>query len=139
VLSHDEQRAWDEIRRRYAEEAEEPAGPVLDPTIRRPRSSEPAGVTVAVVVASRVAVLLLLFGALSVGLAIAVATAFGWLLWRYRRLLGGGQAARTVGAPRRPPRRCGAPVVAVGGAAAPAHPGDGVTVVDAASSSLCGR
>lgn len=89
MLSHDEQRAWDEIRRRYAEEAEEPAGPVLDPTVRRPRSSEPAGVPVAVVVASRVAVLLLLFGALSVGLAIAVATAFGWLLWRHRRLLGG--------------------------------------------------
>jgi hypothetical protein len=93
VLSRDEQRAWDEIRRRHAEEAEEPAGPVLDPTLRRPRSAEPAGVPVAVVVASRVAVLLLLFGALSVGLAIAFATAFGWLLWRYRRLLGG--AARS--------------------------------------------
>ncbi len=89
MLSRDEQRAWDEIRRRHAEEAEEPAGPVLDPTVRRPRSSEPAGVSVAVVVASWVAVLLLLFGALSVGLAIAFATAFGWLLWRYRRLLGG--------------------------------------------------
>ena len=89
MLSRDEQRAWDEIRRRYAEEAEEPAGPVLDLTVRRPRSSELAGVAVAVVVASRVAVLLLLFGALSVGLAIAVATAFGWLLWRHRRLLGG--------------------------------------------------
>jgi hypothetical protein len=102
VLSHDEQRAWDEIRRRYAEEAEEPAGPVLDPTIRRPRSSEPAGVTVAVVVASRVAVLLLLFGALSVGLglAIAVATAFGWLLWRYRRLLGGAVMPPAPSAPR---------------------------------------
>ena len=84
MRSHDEQRAWDEIRRRYAEEAEEPAGPVLDPTVRRPRSSEPAGVPVAVVVASRVAVLLLLLGALSVGVAIAVATAFGWLLWRHR-------------------------------------------------------
>jgi hypothetical protein len=100
VLSHDEQRAWDEIRRRYAEEAEEPAGPVLDPTLRRPRSSEPAGVTVAVVVASRVAVLLLLFGALSVGLAIAVATAFGWLLWRYRRLLGGAVRPPAPSAPR---------------------------------------
>ena len=100
MLSHDEQRAWDEIRRRYAEEAEEPVGPVLDPTVRRPRSSEPAGVTVAVVVASRVAVLLLLFGALSVGLAIAVATAFGWLLWRYRRLLGGAVRPPAPSAPR---------------------------------------
>ena len=90
MLSHDEQRAWDEIRRRYAEEAEEPAGPVLDPTVRRPRSSEPADVPVAVVVGSRIAILLVLLGALSAGVAIAVATALGWLLWRYRWLLAGG-------------------------------------------------
>ena len=89
MLSQDEQRAWGEIRRRYAEVAEEPARPVLDLTVRRPRSSELTDVPVAVVLGSRIALLLVLFGALSVGLAIAVATALGWLLWRYRRLLGG--------------------------------------------------
>ena len=91
MLSHDEQRAWDEIRRRYAEEAEEPARPVLDLTVPRPRSWEPADVPVAVVVVgSRIAILLVLVGALGVGLTIAVATVLGWLLWRYRWLPCGG-------------------------------------------------
>ncbi|MGR6964999.1 hypothetical protein ACU610_11100 [Geodermatophilus sp. URMC 61] len=61
-----------------------------DLTVRRPRSGEPADVPVAVVVGSRIAVLLVLVGALSAGLAIAVATVLGWLLWRYRSLLTGG-------------------------------------------------
>jgi hypothetical protein len=90
MLSHDEQRAWDEIRRRYAEEAEEPPRPVLHLTVRRPRSSEPADLPAAVVAGSWIAVLLVIFGALIAGLAIAVTTALGWLLWRYWWLSGGG-------------------------------------------------
>ena len=43
-----------------------------------------------------------------------------------------GQAVGTVGEPGRDDRRCGVPVL--GGAAAPAHPGDDVTVLVAASS-----
>jgi hypothetical protein len=90
VLSHDEQKAWNEIRHRYAEEAEEPARPVLDLTVRRPRSSKPGGLPAAVVAGSGIAILLVICGAPLAGLAIAVATAPRWLLWRYGPLLDGG-------------------------------------------------
>ncbi len=89
MLSHDEQRAWNEIRRRYAEEAGEPVRAVLDLTVRRPRSSEPGGILAAVVAGSGIAILLVIFGAPLAGLAIAVATAPRWLLWRYGFLLDG--------------------------------------------------
>ena len=88
MLSHDEQRAWNEIRRRYAREAEEPALPVIDLEIRRPRSSTPA--VLAAVVAAGIAVLLVVLGAPVAGLAIAVASVPPWLLWRYWPLLDGG-------------------------------------------------
>ena len=90
MLSHDEQRAWDEIRRGYAEEAEEPARPVLDLTVRRPRSSTPVALRAAVVAGGCTAVLLVVLGAPIAGLAIAVATVPQWLLWRYWPLLDGG-------------------------------------------------
>jgi hypothetical protein len=90
VLSHDEQRAWDEIRQHYAMEAEEPARPVLDLTVRRPRSPQPLALRAAVVAGGCIAVLLVVLGAPVAGLAIAVATVPQWLLWRYWPLLDGG-------------------------------------------------
>jgi hypothetical protein len=89
VLSPDEQRAWDEIRRRWAEEVEEPTRPVLDPRARRPRSAPPAGLIATVVAGGCLAVLLVVCGAPLAGLAVAVATAPRWLLWRYWPLLDG--------------------------------------------------
>jgi hypothetical protein len=98
MLSHDEQRAWDEIRRHCAETSEEPARPVLDPTVRRPRSSTPVALRAAVVAGGCLAVLLVILGAPVAGLAIAVATVPQGLLWRYWPLLDGGVApsARTA-------------------------------------------
>jgi hypothetical protein len=89
VLSLEEQRAWDEIRRRWAEEVEEPARPVPDPRARRPRSAPPAGLLATVVAGGSLAVLLVVWGAPLAGLAVAVATAPRWLLWRYWPLLDG--------------------------------------------------
>jgi len=89
VLSHDEQRAWDQIRRGWSAEAEEPARPALDPTVRRLRSSTPMALRAAVVAGGCVAVLLAALGAPAAGLAIAVATVPQWLLWRYWPLLDG--------------------------------------------------
>lgn len=97
MLSHDEQRAWNEIRRRYALEAEEPALPVIDLEIRRPRSWTPAALAVVVAVGCT-AVLLVVLGAPVAGLAVAVASVPQWLLWRYWPVLDGGvvPSARTA-------------------------------------------
>jgi hypothetical protein len=97
MLSSDERRAWDEIRRRYAKEAEEPPLPVIDLEVRRPRSSTPAALA-AVVAGLCIAILLVVLGAPVAGLAIAVATVPQWLLWRYWPLLDGGvvPSARTA-------------------------------------------
>ena len=89
MLSPDEQRAWDEIRRRCAEEVEEPTRPVLDPRAPRPRSAAPASLLATVVAGGCLAVLLVVCGAPLAGLAVAVATAPRWLLWRYWPLLDG--------------------------------------------------
>ena len=100
MLSHDEQRAWDEIRRGYAEEAEEPARPVVDPAVRRPRSSTPVALRAAVVAGGLLAVVLVVLGAPVAGLAIAVATVPQWLLWRWWPLLDGGVGPSAVTAAR---------------------------------------
>ncbi|SES74301.1 hypothetical protein [Geodermatophilus poikilotrophus] len=89
MLGPDEQRTWDEIRLRFAEEVEEPARPVLDPRARRPRSPAPASLLATVVAGGCLAVLLVFCGAPLAGLAVAVATAPRWLLWRYWPLLDG--------------------------------------------------
>ena len=94
MLSSDEKRAWDEIRRHYAREAEEPARR-LDLTVQRPRSSTPVALRAAVVAGGGLAVLLVVLGAPVAGLAIAVATVPQWLLWRYWPLLE-GEHARVV-------------------------------------------
>ena len=103
MLSSDEQRAWTEIRRRDAEEAEEPALPVIDLDIRRPRSSTPA-VLAALVAVGCTAVLLGVLGVPVAGPAIAVASVPPWLLWRYWPLLDGGVAPSARTAPRDVPR-----------------------------------
>ena len=113
MLSPDEQRAWDEIRRRWAEEVEEPTRPVLDPRARRPRSAPPAGLIATVVAGGCLAVLLVVCGAPLAGLAIAVATAPRWLLWRYWSLLDG------VVPPSAPTASQGIPLDAAG------HPSSG--------------
>ena len=98
MLTHDEQRAWDQIRRGWSAEAEEPARPALDPTVRRLRSSTPTALRAAVVAGGCLAVLLVVLGAPVAGLAIAVATVPQWLLWRCWPLLdsGAGREAATA-------------------------------------------
>ena len=103
MLSHDEQRAWNEIRRRYAKEAEEPDLPVIDLEIRRPRSWTPAALA-AVVAGGCTAVLLVVLGVPVAGLAIAAATIPPWLLWRYWPVLDGGVAFSARTAPPDVPR-----------------------------------
>jgi hypothetical protein len=88
MLNSHEQRAWDEIRAHYAEEADEPAPPDRDPTVR-PRTPRPLSLAATVVAGGCVAALLVLIGAPVAGLAIAVATIPRWLLWRYWSLLDG--------------------------------------------------
>ena len=89
MLSSHEQRIWDDIERFWAAEAEEPVLPVLPgrrPVLRR----DDRGVDdlpAAVVAGAWSAILLVLFGALVVGLAVAGATALGWSLWRLRPLV----------------------------------------------------
>ncbi|SDC91956.1 hypothetical protein SAMN05660690_2925 [Geodermatophilus telluris] len=107
MLSAEEERAWEEIRRRYAREVEEPARR-LDPGGRRLRSSTPVALRAAVVAGGGLAVLLVVLGAPLAGLAIAVATVPQWLLWRYWPVLDGGvgpsapAGTRTLHAPDRP-------------------------------------
>jgi hypothetical protein len=77
VLSDHEQRVLEELERRYGTEAREP---VLSRRSRRP-ARRPPGVR-AVAVLGCVSVVLLVAGAASAALALAVATAIGWFSWR---------------------------------------------------------
>ncbi|WP_369134849.1 hypothetical protein [Modestobacter sp. I12A-02662] len=79
--SHDEQRAWDEIRANCAEEAGEPAPPGHGPVVRPPRTPRPVHLTATVVVSGCIAALLVVLGAPVVGAAVAVAALPRWLLW----------------------------------------------------------
>ena len=81
VLSEHEQRVWDDVERFWAEEAEEPPRPAR--LSRRRTPGDPADLPVLVVAGAWGVILLVLFGALAAGLAIGVATALGWALWRY--------------------------------------------------------
>jgi len=89
MLRHDEQRAWEDIRRLYGEETRQQARPVPDRTSRRPGPGEPAGLLAAAVAGGCLAVLLVIIGAPVAGLVIAVATVPRWLLWRYGASLDG--------------------------------------------------
>ncbi|MGY1763676.1 hypothetical protein ACI79G_01160 [Geodermatophilus sp. SYSU D00779] len=81
MLSDHEQRVWDDVERSWAEEAEEPPRPAPLPRRRAPR--DPADLPAPVVAGAWGAILLVLFGALTAGLAVGVSTALGWALWRY--------------------------------------------------------
>jgi hypothetical protein len=90
VLSADEQQAWEDIQRYYDAEGEEPVRIVRLRTSqrRRPRPGldEPPAAAVAGV---WITILLVLFGAAVAGLAVAVATALGWAVWRWCTSRGG--------------------------------------------------
>lgn len=82
MLSDHEQRVWDDVERFWAEEAEEPPRPA--PLQRRRAPGDPADLPALVVAGAWGAVLLVLFGAVTAGLAVGVAAALGWAVWRYR-------------------------------------------------------
>jgi hypothetical protein len=73
VLSDSEQRVWDDVQRFWAEEAEEPARP------------EPGVAAAWGVVGVRIAIVLVLLGAPSAGLTVAIAVVLGWAVSRRRR------------------------------------------------------
>jgi len=83
VLSRQEQRIWDDVQRFWAEEVEEPpraARPA--PSHRKRASRDLADLPAAVVAGTWITIMLVLFGAAAAGLAVGVATALGWALWR---------------------------------------------------------
>ncbi len=80
MLSSQEQRIWDDVRRFWAEEVEEPSPAARRAPGRGRASRDRAVLQVAVVVGSRITVVLLLWGALVPGLAVGLATALGWAL-----------------------------------------------------------
>jgi hypothetical protein len=90
VLSSQEQRIWEDVQRFWAEEAQEPSRPRLpSPGHREAASREETDLPVAVIVGARIAIVLILFGAVPAGLAVAVTTALGWTVWRnWRRPAG---------------------------------------------------
>ncbi len=83
MLSRRDQRIWDDVQRFWAEEAEEPprAAPSA-PSHRKRASRDPADLPAAVVAGAWITIVLVLFGAPAAGLAVGVATALGWALWR---------------------------------------------------------
>jgi hypothetical protein len=86
VLSRQEQQAWDDIQQHWAVDVEEPW--------RTTRASgAPGYASAAVTIGARIAILLLLFGAVPVALAVGVATALGWALSRSRRPQPSGETA----------------------------------------------
>jgi hypothetical protein len=79
VLSSQEQQIWDEVQRFWAEEVEEP--PRAAPSRTKGASRDQADLPVAVIVGTRITIVLVLFGAMVAALTIGVATALGWALW----------------------------------------------------------
>jgi hypothetical protein len=116
VLNEQEQRIWDDVQRFWAEEVEEPprAAPPA-PSHRNRASRDPADLPAAVVAGAWITVMLVLFGAAVAGLAVGVATALGWALWRSwpqssargapRTVPNGGEDGTTCGAPDEPEHR----------------------------------
>ena len=85
MLSSREQRVWDDVQRFWAEEVEEPSRAAPHATGLGKRVLRDREVLqIAVLVGMRITVVLLLLGALVPGLALGVATAFGWALSRGR-------------------------------------------------------
>ncbi len=97
MLSRQEQQIWDDVQRFWADEVEEPprATPPA-PNHRKRASRDPADLPAAVVAGAWITIVLILFGAPAAGLAIAVATALGWALWRSWPQLSARGAPKTV-------------------------------------------
>ena len=84
MLSQQDERAWDDIQRHWAESAEEPAAVRrAAASLRRRTRRERAAVPGWVVAGTWVAIYTVLFGAVAAGLALAAATFLGWALWHY--------------------------------------------------------
>jgi hypothetical protein len=99
VLSDHEQRALEELERSYALDAPEPVTSGAGPTRAVGRTGRPPGLLVGSVLGC-VSVALLISGVAAAALALATATAIGWLFWRVwsRRTVGGAIAASPPGA-----------------------------------------
>jgi hypothetical protein len=91
MLSDQEQQAWDDIQRCWADEAQEPrharqAAAVL----RQPPPRDLDEAPLMMIGGIWAALFLALFGATVTGLVVAAAAALGLVLWRYWPLLSGG-------------------------------------------------
>jgi hypothetical protein len=75
VLNDQEQRVWDDVQRFWAEEAEEP--PLPAPSRANGASRDEADLPVAVVAGAWIMITLVLFGAMTAGLAVGLATGLG--------------------------------------------------------------
>jgi hypothetical protein len=109
VVSSQEQRMWDDVRLLWAVEAEEP--PRFEPSafgggwLGHDQDELPLALAAGV----WIAVALILFGVVLVGLAVAGVTAAGWALWRSRPGAGRAVPGRRRGACTPPAtRRSGA-------------------------------
>ena len=79
MLSAHEQRIWNDIQRFY--DIEQPAGTGRGSPARDAGGLE--DMPAAVAAGCWITIMLVLFGAVTVGLAVGGGTALGWLLWRY--------------------------------------------------------
>jgi hypothetical protein len=83
VLSRAEQQIWEDVERFWADEAEEPVRPGgVEPRRATHAPGDEEDVPLAVAAGVRLAIVLVLFGAVGTGVALAAACAVGWALWR---------------------------------------------------------
>jgi hypothetical protein len=93
VLSRQEQRIWDDVQRFWAEEVEEPPRAALPvPNHGKRASRDPADLPAAVVAGAPKRISMMVIQAPAAGLAVGVATALGWALWRSWPQLSGQNA-----------------------------------------------
>jgi hypothetical protein len=85
MLNDHEQRVWNDIERFWAEDAVEPPRSV---PVARPAPRNLADLPPLVVAGVSIVIILVLFGAPVVGVAVGVAAALGWSLWHYWPRLG---------------------------------------------------
>src|SRR5687768_11437397 len=97
VLTHHEQKVWDDIERHYAVDVEEadPAD-VRPPRPRTRHSRDLDDLPGPLVAGIWLTIILILFGASAAALAFGSLTVLGWLLWRYGPQSTDGDAATAV-------------------------------------------
>ena len=93
MLSEHEQKIWDEIERNYQAEADEPARGRFRTWPGARRSGWRADLPAVVIGGGWSAVLLVLFGVPSAGVAVAAAAGLIWLLWHFFPQLDGAGTA----------------------------------------------